>query len=93
MPDRLAPLLAATDLAAAMFGMFAAQNRLYTSSPPPHTEAGGRRKRTHTSCRFSVPPRFKPLQAVRSALDHFGAFSRTEHACIRVRAGRGWHAG
>ena len=26
MPDRLAPLLAATDLAAAMFGMFAAQN-------------------------------------------------------------------
>ena len=64
MPDRLAPLLAATDLVVAMFGMFSAQNRTRTNSRRPHTEAGGRRKRTHTAGRFSVAPRFKPLQAV-----------------------------
>ena len=64
MPDRLPPLLAATDLAVAMFGMFAVQNRTRTRSRRPHTEDGGRRNRSHTAGRFSVALRFKPLQAV-----------------------------
>ena len=64
MPDRLACLPAATDLAAAMLGMFSVQNRTRTRSRRPHTEDGGRRKRSHTAGRFSVALRFKPLQAV-----------------------------
>ena len=37
MPDRLALLLATDRFASATVIMFALQNRLYTSSPPPHT--------------------------------------------------------